>query len=79
MPVITITHLDKLQKIYFEKYAHLKSLLYSRELNSANEGCRKGHWIHPENMCGTIGSSMDIRIAIEDFKSILKEIQSITK
>ena len=60
------------------RYENLKKKFKSRELKSAKEGVKgPGSWLKPESKCATIGSSLDLSMAIEDFKTILAESKKL--
>ena len=78
MTVLKKEHHDLLQKQLDERIEKLVGLFEKRELNRSSEGC-SGHslWVHPELMCATIGSDTEIRLAVDDFKTILAEIRKL--
>jgi len=78
MPVLTKKIHEELMTQLINRYDNLKEKFKIRELNSAREGV-KGHgsWIKPDNHCATIGSSLDLSMAVEDFKTILAEIKKL--
>ena len=55
----------------------LYACLETRELNDPSEGVRKGSWRNPQNMYATEGTALEIRLAVDDFKSILAEIKKL--
>jgi len=60
------------------RYENLKEKFSSRSLISAREGVKGyGSWQAPDNHCATIGSSLELSIAVEDFKTILAEIKKL--
>jgi len=78
MPVLTKkVHQEMLIEL-INRYDNLKEKFSSRSLTSAREGV-KGHgsWIEPDNHCATLGSSLELSIAVEDFKTILAEIKKL--
>jgi len=78
MPVL---NKEKHKKIRYElifRYEELMRQFNSRELKSATEGTNgRSHWINPSAQCATIGSSLDLAMAVEDFKTILAEIKKL--
>ena len=78
MAVLKKEHHDLLKKQLDERVEKLISLFEKRELNKCSEGC-SGHssWVYPELMCATIGSDTEIRLAVDDFKTILAEIRKL--
>lgn len=77
MPVL---ERDKALKIYDEllkRCNHLVDCVKPRELNSSSEGLNRGCWNRPETKMATIGTELQISLAVEDFKSILSEIKKI--
>ncbi len=71
----------KHQLLERELRARFENLMYQftqNELTSKHDGApSRSSWAAPELMCKTNGDSIDIRLACEDFKSILKEISSL--
>lgn len=62
------------------RWAQLNRVLESRPLHSAREGCKgRTHWVEVDRMCATTGSASAVRLAVDDFLTILKEIRSATK
>lgn len=78
MPVLPKKVHKEMLIALINRYENLRSKFDSRELTSAREGV-KGHgaWTIPSNHCATIGSAMEISIAVEDFKTILAEIKKL--
>ena len=74
MPVMTKDKHNKLKRQLLNRWDELMFQFTARELKSPKEGSSKGHWMHPETMCSTVGSKVDISLAIADFKTILAEI-----
>ena len=77
MPVITKNKHRKLIRELSNRISCLNDFLECRELKTAKEGLTRGHWVAPESMCATQGSSLEIRLAVEDFKAILAEIKKL--
>ena len=76
MPVTWKGHAEQLEIEFNRRVDRLASVLRFRELNSASEGT-KGSWRYPDQMRITAGSALDLRLAVKDFKSVLKEIGSL--
>ena len=74
MPVTTKSQLEQLQIELGQRYQHLVECLKDRPLKSPYEGAGRGKWAEPEKMASTTGTAMDIRLAVQDFSTILKEI-----
>lgn len=78
MPVLQKEKLNKLNYELSERFTILKNCLRQRELKNCYEGCSKGQkYLNPENFSATIGTELQISLAVEDFKSILSEIKKI--
>ena len=77
MPVLSKSGLSEMQRELSARYNRLYDLLEGRELRGPTEGCKRGHWVRPENKSATEGSGLEIRIAADDFKTILAEIKRI--
>ena len=77
MPVLAKTHLDALEGELRRRFANLLAALEARPLKHDREGANGGRWGEPDKMRGTEGSSMDIRLAADDFKSVLAEIKRL--
>jgi hypothetical protein len=78
MPVL---HKDKHDALYRALNFRTEELLESfkrRDLKSNTEGASKrSRWVNPANMCATVGDSLRLSMAIEDFKTILAEIKKL--
>ena len=61
------------------RYQHQIKLLKERPLSHPREGAGRGVWSDSEKMRGTVGTALDIRLAVEDFKTILQEIKAELK
>lgn len=59
------------------RFATLNDALEIRDLERPSEGTTKGSWVKPETMCATKRGSLDLRLAVADFKSILDEIKAL--
>lgn len=78
MPVLSKTHHKKLHAELQSRIAELMDAFDARELRSNREGVKgRGHWIDPETRCATVGDSLRLNLAIEDFKTILAEIKRL--
>ena len=78
MPVLNKKIHFQMQIELINRYENLKEKFSLRPLKSSNEGVKgHGHWIDPAKMCATIGSSMELSMAVEDFKTILNEIKKL--
>ena len=60
-----------------ERFETLVGVLRGRDLKSPREGAGQSAWTDPSAMCATVGTSMEIRLASEDFKGILGEIKKL--
>jgi hypothetical protein len=77
MPVL---HKDKHDALYRALNFRTNELLEAfkrRELQANTEGLNRGHWVEPNTMCATVGDSLRLSMAIEDFKTILAEIKKL--
>jgi hypothetical protein len=77
MPVL---HKDKHDALYRALNIRTNELLEAfkrRELTANTEGLARGHWVEPNTMCATVGDSLRLSMAIEDFKTILAEIKKL--
>ena len=74
MPVTTKSELARIQMELGQRYQHLVECLKDRPLESPYEGAGRGKWAAPEKMASTTGTAMELRLAVQDFGAILKEI-----
>jgi hypothetical protein len=74
MPVLNKAEHERLLHELRERVSVLFSKFESRPLNSNTEGCPKGRWMNPDNLCATVGRESELRMAVSDFKAILAEI-----
>ena len=74
MPVTTKSELARIQMELGQRYQHLVECLEERPLNSPSEGAGRARWATPEKMAGTDGTALELRLAVQDFSTILKEI-----
>lgn len=78
MPVLSkVEHARLLQELT-ERMSVLMEKFASRPLISNSEGCNgRGHWVNPENVCATKGRESELRMAVDDFKTVLAEIRKL--
>lgn len=76
MPVLSKEKHNQLLRQLQLRYENLRAHFDKRELRSSGEGA-KGYWLYPEKMCATEGNSVEISMAVEDFKTILTEIKKL--
>jgi len=57
-----------------QRYQYLVQCLEDRPLKFPEEGAGRGRWASPEKMVSTMGTAMELRLAVQDFGTILKEI-----
>lgn len=77
MPVMSKPRHARYELELRTRFENLMTQIAARELASPSEGVGKGEWGMPERMCATVGLSMDLRLAVEDFKAILAEVKSL--
>jgi len=77
MPVLSKANLQNITDHLSERYIKLRELMRPRDLSSPREGAGKGHWVSPEKMAATVGDALELRMAVEDFKTILDEIKKL--
>lgn len=78
MPVLNKAKHRKLRQELHARVEELLDAFESRELKDSKEGVKgRGCWITPENMCATVGDSLRLGLAVEDFKVILSEIKKL--
>ena len=77
MPVLTDTRMNSIHKELENRYGTLLDVTCSRSLRSDREGAGKGRWRDPEKMSATVGNASEIRMACDDFKTILSEIRRL--
>jgi hypothetical protein len=73
--IIPKTRHERVVQDLANRYIILHALLDARPLTSAKEGAGSGTWAHPEDMVAITGKEDQIRVAIADIQTILKEIQ----
>jgi len=78
MPVLAKSAHAALLGSLSDRYRSLLDKLEARELNTPNEGCRRREsYRNPQAVCATVGTALDVRMAIADFRTVLKEIERI--
>ena len=77
MPVLQKIELTSIQRELHTRFTALLDAIEARELRSDSEGCKRGHWVTPDAQTATRGTSMEIRMAADDFKNILTEVRRI--
>lgn len=78
MPVLDKNEHRKLMQELRGRISALLDAFEARPLNNNREGVSgRGHWIEPETKCATNGTDSEVRMAVEDFKTILAEIKRI--
>lgn len=77
MPVLTKAEHRRLSTELVNRIAELRRHFDSRELKNNLDGCKKGRWLNPDNLCATKGSASELRLALADFKAILDEISKL--
>ena len=77
MPILSKAGHRAMMQMLEKRYFALAGTLEARELTSASEGCRRGCWRNADAVCATVGSAMDIRLAVTDFKTALKEVEGL--
>jgi hypothetical protein len=75
MAAISKEKRDKLKKELADRYLLLMKRLTGRNLRDEKEGLQRGRWRTPEEMCWV--DSIDVALAVGDFKTILSEILKI--
>ena len=74
MLFVTKAELGRIQIELGQRYQYLVQCIEDRPLKFPEEGAGRGKWATPEKMVGTMGTAMEIRLAVQDFNTILKEI-----
>lgn len=77
MPIISKEKQKKLEHEFRNRFCNLIDVITARSLRSNSEGLRNGVWPRPETLCATVGTDIDIRLAVDDFKAILSEIRKL--
>lgn len=77
MPILGREKHKLLSEALYDRFQTLKWHLEPRPLISAKEGAGRGRWGKPEEMCATQGNATEIRLAIDDFKTILAELRRL--
>ena len=76
MPVLHKEYHRKLSKELNDRFSVLTNAFEGRELINASEGAR-GTWLRPKDKRATNKSALEIRLAVDDFKTILSEIRKL--
>ena len=78
MPILTTLELSKLNRELNRRFTTLQDAMSGRKLKSNREGCKTGeHWVAPDLMKATQADASSLRMAVEDFKTILAEIKKL--
>jgi len=77
MPIVAKEKLNELNQELRIRFSTLSQALSPRELKSSNEGAGRGQWSHPERLAATEANTMQLHLAVEDFKNILAEIKKL--
>lgn len=77
MPVLNIQKQKQLLAELENRYYNLKTVFEKRDLLYPTEGAGGKRWAEPGKMCATLGNSIEISLAVEDFKAILAEIKKL--
>jgi len=77
MPVLTKKEHNSLCYELENRYEYLRHTIRSRPLNNPREGAEPVRWKYPEDMIATTGTSIEINLAIADFKTILAELKKL--
>lgn len=78
MPVLAKSHHEKLRIELKRRISELMDAFEGRELKSSREGITgRGSWADPDSRCATVGDSLRLNLAVEDFKTILAEIKRL--
>ncbi len=78
MPVTTTDKLIKLNRELVNRFQILREKLVLRPLHTSKEGCKnRTHWVNPDSMSATVGTASELRVAADDFKTILTEIKRL--
>jgi hypothetical protein len=76
MPVLDKARHERLHRSLMARWDVLVTVFQRRRLTSAGEGAR-GSWVDPDSKCATNGDDVAIRMAVDDFKTILSEIRKL--
>jgi hypothetical protein len=69
---------EALSRALRDRFYSLQEHLKPRELLSIREGVKgRGTWTHPELLCATTGTTLNLRLAVADFKAILAQIDKL--
>ncbi len=74
MPVLDRKQHDRIERELRARFGYLLDAFNSRNLKNNREGAKGGHWVYPDSKCATVEDAIGIRLAVNDFKTILAEI-----
>ena len=77
MPILGKAQHATMMAAVANRYRALLDKMEARDLSSLSEGCRKGYWRTPEALCATVGDALSIRLALADFRAVLKEVERL--
>ena len=77
MPVLTKEKHRVMARELNVRFQVLEDAFKSRDLKSSREGLAKGRYSNPDSLCAIKSTSLDLRMAVEDFKTILAEIKKL--
>jgi|FLOH01.1.fsa_nt_gi hypothetical protein len=78
MPVLDKGEHKRLKREFRNRVSVLLYAFSSRGLNSSSEGVTGGrHWVDPDTLCATIATASELRIAVDDIKTILAELKRL--
>ena len=78
MAVLTREKLERLRAELAARHSNLQAMLVGRDLKASWEGCKpKYHWPDPDKM--RFIDSLEVGLALSDFKSVIKEIKKAAK
>ena len=78
MPVLSKEEHKRLTSELKRRISALEYSFRTRELKSKGEGCSGRYkWGSPDKMCATTSSASELRMVVDDFKTILTEIKRL--
>jgi len=78
MPVIAKVKIDVLLQELQNRYVALNDVLKYEKIKNPYVGLDSRHkWKNPDAMRITKGNDMEIRMAVDDFKTVLSEIRKL--
>lgn len=78
MPVLNKDEHRRIKRELHARISIIVDKMEGREIKSNSEGVKgRGHWVNPDSKCATVGSAGELRLAVDDFKSILAEIKRL--